>query len=122
MGSKLPLTSAHKKAVSKLKSSPVSISADELWAEVERVRESCFQPRPKNSFTAAEYAEKYGIGITTARTQLNEMAKLGKMKAVTFIGNGAKCTAYCVARAESGPKSKSVSGSGSVSASEIEIE
>lgn len=55
-----------------------------LWAQVDAARAKigiASGPRPPNSFTFLEYAQKYEIGETTARRHVRKLAASGKLTA-----------------------------------------
>jgi hypothetical protein len=69
-----------------------TITQGELLAEWERLdvmrQTVAYPPAPKNSFTANEYAERYGIGSTqTAARQLDRLEKAGKLKSSKALKN-----------------------------------
>ena len=54
------------------------------WSDIDRVRQTASlavdDPCPGKSFTAAEYAEKYGLNASTAMFQLNRLVAQGRLK------------------------------------------
>ena len=65
------------------------------WKKVEQVTKPP-AVRPSDVFTAAEYAARFGMNISTARTRLGELASKGKLEAVSFLENSRHTVGYRV--------------------------
>jgi Fic family protein len=57
------------------------------WEDLDVIRGSLSMPvdRPPNSFTVAEYAQRYGLLRRTATEQLQKLVNAGKLKHVQCI-------------------------------------
>ena len=53
------------------------------WDDVDNINRQVLQPIPRTiptgTFTSHQYAERYGIGMTTARSRLFKLVTSGKM-------------------------------------------
>lgn len=76
------------------------------------------QSKPPDTFTAMEYAERFGIAPSTAREQILSLVRAGKAESVVFqtkdvVGRGSRGVGYRLIDAEvtrkRTPRSRSIS-------------
>jgi len=66
------------------------------WEQIETATKPPSMKRPDDMFTAAEYATRFGLRVSTARNRLRDLANKGKLISATFLENGRMTTGYKV--------------------------
>lgn len=63
------------------------VAPSTLWEQMDELRESVVvAPVPENAFTYSDYAARYGVSFTTARTQIQRMVATGKLTKRPSVG------------------------------------
>jgi hypothetical protein len=74
-----------------------AVPPNDPWAALDSIREiTTLKPRPANSFTIAEYCERYQINRQTATSQLENLVIRGQLRKQKALVSGKHSNVYWI--------------------------